>query len=184
MRTALVLFTVALLAAMVPAPASSATKYKPCTLLTTADLEGALKAKLSRAQQEGGDVVDEAGPLKGETLDWCSWIFVSGSDAIGVILRVTRAVASVPQMAEAWYGPLVDTAKKGGGTVESVKLAGTECHIFRNLNKSGGPVGNSTNCLTAGKGRALTIEINTPASTPVTPAVAQGLLAKAIARLP
>jgi hypothetical protein len=183
MRIAPILLAVVLLAAMVPAPASSATKYKPCTLLTTADLEGALKAKLSRAQQEGGDVEDD-GPLKGETLDWCSWIFVSGSDAIGVVLRVTRAVAPVPQMAEAWYGPLVDTAKKGGGTVESVKLAGTECHIFRNKNKSAGPVGNSTNCLTAGKGRALTIEINTPAATPVPPAVAQGLLAKAVARLP
>ena len=181
MRRALVLLTAVLLAATVPAPASSATKYKPCTLLTTADLEGALKAKVTRAQQEGGDVDTDPGPLQGETIDWCSWIL--GSGAIGVVLRVTRAVASVPQMAEAWYGPLVETAKQGGGTVESVKLAGTECHIFRNMNKSGGPVGNSTNCLTAGKGRALTIEINTPASTPVPPAVAQSLLAKAVARI-
>ncbi len=180
MRIALVLFAVVLLASTVPAPASSATKYKPCTLLTTADLEGTLKVKVTRGQQEGGDVDDEPGPLQGETIDWCSWVLGS----IGVVLRVTRAVASVPQMAQAWYGPLVETAKKGGGTVESVKLAGAECHIFRNSNKSVGPVGNSTNCLTAGKGRALTIEINTPASTPVPPAVAQGLLAKAVARLP
>lgn len=184
MRIATAVLTAVLLTTLGAAPAGSATKYKPCTLLTTADLEGALKAKLSRAQQEGGDVADEPGPLKGETIDWCSWIFVSGSDAIGVVLRVTRAVASVPQMAVAWYGPLVETAKQEGGTVESVKLAGTECHIFRNKNKSAGPVGNSTNCLTAGKGRALTIEINTPASTPVPPAVAQGLLTKAVARLP
>jgi hypothetical protein len=69
MRIALVLLMAVLLAATVSAPASSATKYKPCTLLTTADLEGALKAKLSRAQQEGGDVEDEPGPLKGETID-------------------------------------------------------------------------------------------------------------------
>ncbi len=184
MRVALVLLTAVLLATTVPAPASSETKYKPCTLLTTADLEGALKAKVTRAQQEGGDVEDEPGLLKGETIDWCSWILGSSGGAIGVVLRVTRAVASVPQMAEAWYGPLVETAKQGGGTVESVKLPGTECHIFRNTSKSAGPVGNSTNCLTAGKGRALTIEINTKALTPVPAAVAQGLLAKAVARLP
>ncbi len=182
MRNALVLLAVVLLAATVPAPASSATKYKPCTLLTTADLEGALKAKVTRGQQEGGDVDNDPGPLQGETIDWCSWILSSG--AIGVVLRVTRAVAAVPQMAEAWYGPLVETAKQGGGTVESVKLAGAECRIFGNLNKKVGPVGNSTNCLTAGKGRALTIEINTMASTPVPAAVAQGLLGKAVARLP
>ena len=182
MRNALALLAVILLAATVPAPASSATKYKPCTLLTTADLEGALKAKVTRAQQEGGDVDNDPGPLQGETIDWCSWIL--GSGAIGVVLRVTRAVASVPQMAEAWYGPLVETAKQGGGTVESVKLAGAECRIFGNTSKKVGPVGNSTNCLTAGKGRALTIEINTAASTPVPAGVAQGLLGKAIARLP
>ena len=183
MRNALVLFTAVLLAAMVPAPASSATKYKPCTLLTTADLEGALKAKVSRGQQEGGDVDNDPGPLQGETIDWCSWVLGSSGGAIGVVLRVTRAVASVPQMAEAWYGPLVETAKQGGGTVESAKVAGAECRIFGNHAKQVGPVGNSTNCLTAGKGRALTIEINAAAPTPVPPAVAQGLLGKAIARL-
>jgi hypothetical protein len=181
MRKALVLLTAVLLAAVVPAPASSATKYKPCTLLTTADLEGVLKAKVTRGQQEGGDVDNDPGPLQGETIDWCSWILGSGS--IGVVLRVTRAIGSVPQMAEAWYGPLVQTAKQGGATVESVKLAGAECRIFGNANKMGGPVGNSTNCLTAGKGRALSIEINTPGAA-VPAAVAQGLLAKAVARLP
>jgi hypothetical protein len=123
MRNALVLLAVALLAGAVPAPASSATKYRPCTLLTAADLERALKAKVTRAQQ------------------------------------------------------------RGVGPSSFVKLAGAECRIFGNIYKQGGPVGNSTNCLTAGKGRALTIEINTAASTPVPPAVPQGLLGKAIGRL-
>ena len=123
MRNALVLLAVPLLAGAVPAPAGSATKYKPGTSLTAADLEGALKAKVPGAQQQGG------------------------------------------------------------GTVEFVKLAGAECRNFGNIHQQGGPVGNSTNCLTAGKGRALTIEINAAAPTPVPPAVAQGLLGKAIARL-
>ena len=181
MRIALVLLTAVLLAATVPAPASSATKYKPCALLTMPDLEGALKAKVTRAQQEGGDVDNEPGPLQGETIDWCSWVL--GSGAMGVVLRITRAVASVPQMAEAWYGPLEESAKQDGATVEHVKVAGAECRIFGNVKKVGA-IKNSTNCLTAGKGRALTIEINTAASTPVSAAVAQGLLAKAVARLP
>lgn len=184
MRIALVLLMATLLAATVPVPAGSATKYKPCALLTTADLEATLKAKLTRGQQEGGDVDNDPGPLQGETIDWCSWILGSSGGAIGVVLRVTRAVASVPQMAEAWYGPLVEQAKQGGGTVESVKFAGAECRIFGNTKNKAAPVGNSTNCLMAGKGRALTIEINTAASTPVPAAVAQGLLGKAIARLP
>ena len=124
MRNALVLLAVALLAIAVPAPAGSATKYKPGTPLTAADLERALKAKVPRAQPQGG------------------------------------------------------------GTVESVELAGAECRIFGNIHQQGGPVGNSTNCLAAGKGRALTIEINTAASMPVPAAVAQGLLGKAVARLP
>ena len=47
-----------------------------------------------------------------------------------------------------------------------------------------GAVKHSTSCLTVGKGRALEIEINTALSTPVPAAVDQGLLVKAIARLP
>jgi len=181
MRNVLVLFSVVLLAATVPAAASSATKYKPCTLLTTADLESALKAKLSRAQQEGGDVEDEPGPLKGESIDWCSWVLGSGSSVIGVVLRVTRAVASIPQMADYVFTPLEESAKKEGATVKRVKVANAECTIFGNI--TGGPssIKNSMLCLTAGKGRALSIEINSV--TPVPAAVAQGLLAKAIARL-
>ena len=109
MRIGPVLLTAVLLATLGAAPVSSATKYKPCTLLTTPDLEGALKAKLSRGQQEGGDVDDEPGPLKGETIDWCSWIL--GSGTLGVTLRVTRAVASVSQMADYVFTPLEETAK-------------------------------------------------------------------------
>ncbi len=179
MRNVLVLFAVILLAASVPASAGSATKYKPCTLLTTADLESALKTKLSRGQQEGGDVEDEPGPLKGETIDWCSWILGSGS--FGVILRVTRAVASIPQMADYVFTPLEESAKKEAATVKRVKVANAECTIFGNI-KVTGPIKNSMLCLTAGKGRALSIEINSAA--PVSAAVAQGLLAKAVARLP
>ncbi len=64
-----------------------------------------------------------------------------------------------------------------------MKVAGAECRIYGNIKKVG-TVKNSTFCLTAGKGRALTIEINTAASTPVPAAVAQGLLGQAIVRLP
>ena len=176
MRIAWVLLAVVLLAATVPAPASSATKYKPCTLLTTADLEGALKAKVTRSQLEDEEPPDTEGPFKGEVLDGCSWIL--GSGAIGVVLRVTRAVASVPQMAANFFTPLDETARKGGSVV-AVKVAGAECRIYGEIK-----MGHSTNCLTAGKGLALAIEINTHASTPVPAAVAQGLLRKAAARLP
>ncbi len=180
MRIALVLLTAVLLAATVPVPASSATKYKPCTLLTTSDLVGALKAKVTRGQQEGGDVEDEPGPLKGETIDWCSWIL--GSGTFGVVLRVTRAVASISQMADYVFTPLEESAKGMGATVKRVKVADAECTVFGNVSVGPSPVKNSILCLTAGKGRALTIEINS--ATPVQAAVAQGLLGKAIARLP
>ncbi|HET8999282.1 MAG TPA: hypothetical protein VFP86_06525 [bacterium] len=180
MRRALVLLTAVLLAATVPAPAGSATKYKPCTLLTTTDLEGALKAKLSRGQQEGGNVEDEPGPLKGETIDWCSWIL--GPPTVGVVLRVTRAVASISQMADYVFTPLEESAKGMGATVKRVKVADAECTVFGNVTGGPSPVKNSMLCLTAGKGRALSIEINS--ATPVPASVAQGLLAKAITRLP
>jgi len=134
-------------------------------------------------QKEGGDVDNEPGPLQGETIDWCPWNLSAGSGAIGVVLRVTRAVASVPQRAEAWFAPVIETAKQEGETVESVKLSGAECRLFGKI-KNVGPVKNPTGCLAAGKGHALAIEINTAASTPVPAAVAQGLLAKAMARLP
>lgn len=180
MRIALVLLTAVLLAATVPAPASSDTKYKPCALLTTADLEGALKAKITRGQQEGGDVEDEPGPLKGETIDWCSWVL--GSGTLGVVLRVTRAVASISQMADYVFTPLEETAKGKGATVKRVKVANAECTVFGNVTGGPSPIKNSMLCLTAGKGRAISIEINS--ATPVPAAVAQGLLGKAIARLP
>jgi hypothetical protein len=186
MRIAVVLLTVVLLAGLgaVPASSATATKYKPCTLLTSADLEGALKGKLSRAPQEGESDDNESGPFQGEIMDYCSWIVISGSDAIGVVLRVTRATSSISQMAQEWTGRFVEKVKKAGGTVEVVKIAGTECHIFGNTNKNlGATVGYSTNCLTAGKGRALLIEINIPPPRPVPAAVNQGLFGKAVARL-
>ncbi len=179
MRTALVLLAAALLAAVVPAPASSATKYKPCTLLTTADLEGALKAKVTRSLGEN-EVIDDEEPLKGEAIDACSWVL--GSASIGVVLRITRAIAPVPQMAAAFFTPLEETARKEGAIVEVVKVAGAECHIWRGVKV--GPVRNSTLCLIASKGLALLIEVNTAAPAPVPAAVAQGLLGKAAARLP
>jgi len=117
-----------LLATTVSAPGSSATKYKPCTLLTTTDLDGALNAKVTKSQGEYEAPPDNEGPLKGEVVDGCSWIL--GSGAIGVVLRIIRAVASVPEMAEFLFAPIDETARTDGATVKTVKLGGTECRLY------------------------------------------------------
>ncbi len=189
MRNALVLFAVVLLAAMVPAPASfaAATKYKPCSLLRTMEIETALGAKLISASWAilENENIETDGPLQGQPLDHCVWQLKASGVGTAVVLYAARAIGPLPQLATLWYPPKEELVKEGGGTVESVRLPGAECRIFKNLKlPDGGPVGHTTSCLVTSKGMALSLEVTTHAKTPVAPQLAKKLLDRASSRLP
>ncbi len=193
MRNALVVFAVVLLAATVPAPVSSATKYKPCTLIATKDIETALGAKLITGPQGmlEDENIDDEGPLKGEPVDLCIWKLTAAAGAgnvggvgTSVVLWITRAIGPLQQLATFWYPPKEELVRQGGGTIESVKLPGAECRIFKNLKLPKMPAGHQTWCLMTSKGMALSLEADTFAKTPFAAQVVKKLLDRAASHLP
>jgi hypothetical protein len=61
----------ALAAAWPPARADAASKYKPCSLLTVADLETELRGKLGRSNER--DTTVPEGSCEGEIMSTCDW---------------------------------------------------------------------------------------------------------------
>lgn len=192
MRNALGLIAAVLLATSAWAPASfaAATKYKPCSLLRTMELETALAAKLipgSLGMLEDENIYTD-GPLQGQPLDHCIWkLKWAGAGAgmgIAVTLYAARAIGPLPQLATFWYLPKEELIKEGGGSIESARFPGAECRIFKDLKMPGAPGGHETSCLVASKGIALVLEVATNQKTPVAAQLVNKLLDQASGRLP
>jgi len=186
-RLAAVALVPFILIGMTPAArtaAAPAARYKPCSLLTAADLEAALSAKVTRGAQEGEDTDTQGTPLQGEPLDHCAWVLRAGQADVGAVLWVTRAVAPLPQLAAFWYPPKEELARQSGATIESVRLPGAECRLFKNGKHPLLGVAQQTWCLVTSKGLALSLEVTTQAPSPVAPQRVKNLLDRASSHLP
>lgn len=165
-----------LLAWSTPLPVDAASKYRPCSLLTAAELEGALRVKLSSSNE--GDIIIPEGPFKGETMSSCTWVMGSTY----VALAVMRGPRTPEQRAA---GPAIlrqaeEKLKKQGWTVESANIPGAACSTYKP------PVGASglasfAACYMESKGFGFSLTIN---GSSVTPQQVKALADKAAARLP
>jgi hypothetical protein len=94
------LLVMALAAACPFLPAGAETKYKPCSLLTAAELEGALRGKVARANEKGSTIPD--GPFKSEIMSTCDWVVGSSAVTLSVMrgpqnpLEQAIGVAALP----------------------------------------------------------------------------------------
>ena len=173
----LVLALTLLLGWSAPLPVGAASKYKACSLLTTAELEAALGAKVGRTDER--DIAITEGPYKGETMSTCSWVV--GSAYVG--LNVLRQVLTGEQRAAglARLRQALEDLQKKGWTIERANIAGAACSTARPPASESGalPV---VECLMESKGFAFSLYVFTRAT--LTPQQVKALADKAAARLP
>lgn len=156
-------------------PVHAATKYKACSLLTTAELEAALRAKVTSADDT--DVTVPEGPYKGETVSFCNWVMGAGY----VTLSVMRG-ARTPEQRAAGLAMLKEAdeeLKKQGWTVKDVNVGGVACATYQpptGLNALPG-----AGCALERKGYALSL---IGANVRVTPQQVKAFADKVVARLP
>lgn len=172
--TALVL----LLVASAPmSPAAAASKYKACSVLTNAELEAALGAKVSRSAER--DTVIPQGPYQGETMSSCDWALETTYVAVSII----RQLPSGKQRAAglAMLQQATENLRSKGWTIESARIGDTACVTARPpaSERSALP---SLSCYQESKGFVLSIDVVTRA--PVTVQQVKALADKATARLP
>ncbi len=167
----------AVLVAMALSPrADAATKYKPCSLLTAADLETALRGKVGRFADR--DITIPEGPSKGEVMSTCDWE-VGG---FYVSLNIIRGPRNPQEQAAglAMFRALEEGLKKKGWTVERGNIPGAECF-------SGKPPASEPTalpgawCAMVSKGLAFSLGINGKA--PLTVQEVKALADKVAARL-
>ena len=118
-----ILLMIILATASIVLRAEAATKYKPCSLLTGADLEAALSVKVDRSNETDTTIPD--GPFKGETMSTCNWIVGSNS----VTLNVIRGPKNPQEQAAGLAGLRATEAqlKRKGWTVEPANIPGADC---------------------------------------------------------
>lgn len=161
-----------LLAWSTPLPVDAASKYRPCSLLTTAELEGALRVKLSSSNE--GDIIIPEGPFKGETMSTCTWVMGSTN----VTLAVTRGPRTPEQRAAGltMLRQAEETLRKQGWTVESANISGAACSTYKPPAGASGAA-----CSMESKGFGFSLYIY---GSSVTPQQVKALADKAAARLP
>ncbi len=166
-----------LLAQSTPLPVEAASKYRPCSLLTAAELEAALGAKVGRSDER--DIAFTEGPYKGETMSTCTWIV----GPTYVTLSVIRQTLTPEQRAAglARLRQVLEDLKKKGWTVEPANIAGALCSTARPpaSESSAVPV---VGCLMESKGFAISTYVF--GSTRVTPQQVKALADKVATRLP
>jgi hypothetical protein len=177
-RHAAIAVLVLLLPALPPtSPVMAAGKYNACSLLTAADLEAALQAKVTRTV-EHQDVTIDTGTYKGEAMSGCTWVMGSMSASIGVI-RAPRT----PQEREEGLAKLrgaLDALKQKGWTIQSTSVQGASCaRAVPPANENARPL---VSCFAEGKG--LGFSVNVIGSASVTVEQVAGLTGKVAARLP
>jgi hypothetical protein len=117
------LVTTVLLAAAVSLRADATTKYKPCSLLTVAELETALRAKVGGTNER--DTTIPEGTFKGDIMSTCDWVVGSTY----VTLSVIRGPRSPQEQAAGLAGlrATEENLKKKGWTIEPANIAGADC---------------------------------------------------------
>jgi hypothetical protein len=158
-------------------PAIAAGKYKACSLLTAADLEAALQAKVTRTI-EAQDIIIDKGSYKGEAMSGCTWVLGSMYASVGVI-RAPRT----PQEREEGLAKLrgaLDTLKQKGWTIQSTRIAGVECgRAVPPASENTRPI---VSCFAESKG--VGFSVNVVGSGGVTVQQVAALAGKVVARLP
>jgi hypothetical protein len=172
-----VLFTTVLIATAMHLPADAATKYQPCSLLTAADLEAALRAKVDRFADR--DLTIPEGPFKGDVMSTCDWVVGSTYVTLNVIRGPKNAQEQAAGLAS--YRAKAEALKRKGWTVEPGNIPGAECASMKP------PVTEPTaipgaSCLMVSKGLALWLGVNSKDS--VTVQQVKALADRVAARLP
>ena len=178
-RSLLVVFPLVLvLAGASQMPAVAASKDKAWSLLTGAELEAALHAKVTRTAER--DTVINTGPYKGETMSGCDWVV---GESTYVNLLVMRQILSGAERAAglATFQKAYEDLKKAGWTVEQVNLARISCSTARPPASESSALP-SVGCFGESKGFAFGVGVTTRAT--VTPQQVKTLVDKVVARLP
>jgi hypothetical protein len=171
-----VLVTV-LAAVAVPTPAGADSKYKPCSLLTTAEIEAVLGTKVAEAQEK--DIPVTRGAYTGETMSGCTW---GTKGPVSASLSVIRGPRTPEERAAggANLRRLLDGLKAKGWTVESANTPGALC------SRATPPAGSTTaptfaSCFSEAKGLGFAVYVFSPTATPQQ---VKSLADKAASRLP
>ena len=173
----MVVLTTALLAVAVQRPADAASKYKPCSLLTPAEVEAVLGTKVADPQES--DITITQGAYKGETMSGCSWGTKSPVSASLSVIRGPRTPEE-RTAGSANLRRLLDGLKGKGWTVEPANTPGAVC------SRAVPPAGRENaptfaSCFMEGKGLGFALYVFSPT---VTPQRVKALADKAAARLP
>lgn len=161
-RCVVALFTTVLLAAAVPLPAGAATKYKACALLTPAEVEAVLGAKVVRTLEDEGEFSN------------CNWM--TASPTVAASLVVGRMPPGMPAPAAAASKEMEELKRKGGTVQVAVNTPDLWCaRIVQPAGKD--PL---AMCQGAGKGFWLNLTVH---SKTATGQQAKMLFDKAVARL-
>ena len=155
-RGQLIALLVMTLAALCPpVRGSAATKYKPCSLLTAAELETALHGKVDRSAEWDTTIPD--GPFKGDVMSTCDWVVGSNT----VTLNVIRGPKNQQEQAAglAAFRANETTLKQKGWTVESGNIPGADCVTLKPPASEPTAVPGSS-CVMVAKGLALWIGVN------------------------
>jgi hypothetical protein len=172
-----VLFMTVLLAAAIPLPADAASKHKACSLLTAAELEAVLGAKVARTNES--DITITEGEYKGETMSGCTW--TTGSP-ISASLSAIRGPRTPEERAAALakLRKLLDALKQKGWTIEPANTPGALCsRAVPPASESSAPT--FASCFMESKGLALALYVF---SSTVTVQQVKALTDMAAARLP
>lgn len=160
---------------------AAASKYKACSLLTTAELEAVLKKKFSKVGE--GDLTISEGSYKGEVVSTCNWAAGEGAAGIYVSLSVTRGPRTPQERAEG-LAILKDTfekLKKQGWSIQKKDFGAVGCATAR------APAGTSNNadwasCTTEKRGLGFSIYI-AGAGLQVSMEQVKSLTEKAVSRI-
>jgi hypothetical protein len=171
------LLAAVMLAAVVQLPADADSKYKPCSLLTSAEVEAVLGTKVAGAQEH--DITVTEGPYKGEIMSGCTW---DTGSRVGASLSVIRGPRTQEERdaGSANLRKLLDGLKQKGWRIESATIPGALC------SRAVPPAGDAdaptfASCFMESKGLAFGLYAFSPS---VTPQQVKALGDKIAARLP
>jgi len=168
-----VLLAASLVAAVIQLPVDAATKYNPCSLLTSAEMGGVLGTKVVRTREGDFDA-------QGVTMSECTWMTASPTVAASLTVgRVPPGAEAQARDTIAQTSKMFDGLKQKGGTVKvAVNTPGLWCAVIVQ------PPGDSSPpvamCSGMSKGYIMTIRLY---SQTATGQQMKGLFDKAVSRL-
>jgi hypothetical protein len=166
----IMLFTTVLLAAAISLPADAASTYKPCSLLTPAEVEAVLSTKVTKTDEGEG-------AYKGQAMSSCRW--ATGSN-VSATLTVTRGSGAPEAVWSAEARKQFDYYKTKNWTIDYANTHGAVCA------RGVPPAGDTSSpafaaCGAESKGLSLSLNVVSPT---VTAQQVKVLFDKAVARLP